>query len=569
MSPAAALLGYGVKSGRSGDIFPSRTDPIVSPFPLARIRRRLRREGLDSATSSPARIPSSLCALLTRIRRRRRRDCPDPVVSIVVVASLPPPIVHARTPHPCRLLLLRSEMVANMVGRCQPKLSRKPQSRRGGSGGLPYDDDGDGGHGLTQLPASAAVELSSCSGRGAWWAPTWLCCRSWTPWCINADGPKNYDLIERKGPTAEKGSTVQALWLNDNPALKEGVDKVILDGLPELEIYNSHFTRKAGEWALGFCGDIIGADNPCSTAESIPLENIVTLDLLDRCIHKLPEVDIPVPLGNSAISILECLPNLSLLNGINVSSIIESGKHIIDSALKPRLPEWSPEESLAERVIGAMWLYLITYRLADEEKVDETPVWYVMDELGSAMRHCDDANFRIAPFLFIPDVTQFCGLFMMFILEKSALEVQGTTSIKQYLSFKKCDTGDQKLCLTALRQHAVVVSTVFSLCIFLPILMKLVDRTFRPTRKRTFPFEACLVMKHHLAETIHKLMSKNHKINTIFFQWHLKISFNSYRHGVHLNGFNLRITWRHLSPLIGDYCVRKRDGMDNLWIMKP
>uniref|UniRef100_A0A0E0CW18 Tubulin--tyrosine ligase-like protein 12 SET-like domain-containing protein n=2 Tax=Oryza meridionalis TaxID=40149 RepID=A0A0E0CW18_9ORYZ len=391
---------------------------------------------------------------------------------------------------------------------------------------------------------------------------------------------------------------LKALWLNDNPALKEGVDKVILDGLPELEIYNSHFTRKAGEWALGFCGDIIGADNPCSTAESIPLENIVTLDLLDRCIHKLPEVDIPVPLGNSAISILECLPNLSLLNGINVSSIIESGKHIIDSALKPRLPEWSPEESLAERVIGAMWLYLITYRLADEEKVDETPVWYVMDELGSAMRHCDDANFRIAPFLFIPDVTQFCGLFMMFILEKSALEFRKYKEQLQSSSIcpsrnatpvtKSIRPSDghalrvftdipqveeflmrPELCLTALRQHAVVVSTVFSLCIFLPILMKLVDRTFRPTRKRTFPFEACLVMKHHLAETIHKLMSKNHKINTIFFQWHLKISFNSYRHGVHLNGFNLRITWRHLSPLIGDYCVRKRDGMDNLWIMKP
>lgn len=26
-----------------------------------------------------------------------------------------------------------------------------------------------------------------------------------------------------------------------------------------------------------------------------------------------------------------------------------------------------------------------------------------MDELGSAMRHSDDANFRIAPFLFMPD----------------------------------------------------------------------------------------------------------------------------------------------------------------------
>lgn len=105
-----------------------------------------------------------------------------------------------------------------------------------------------------------------------------------------------------------------------------------------------------------------------------------------------PQVDIPGSLGNSAISILECLPNLSLLNGINVASIIESGKHIIDSALKPRLPEWSPQESLPERVIGAMWLYLMTYRLDDEEKIDETPVWYDYLQVATFshpfMEHC-------------------------------------------------------------------------------------------------------------------------------------------------------------------------------------
>jgi hypothetical protein len=67
-----------------------------------------------------------------------------------------------------------------------------------------------------------------------------------------------------------------------------------------------------------------------------------------------------------------------LLNGVDSSSIIGSGKHVIDSALEPWLPEWSPEEPLAERVIGAMWLYLMTYRLADEEKIDETPVWYAL-----------------------------------------------------------------------------------------------------------------------------------------------------------------------------------------------
>lgn len=88
------------------------------------------------------------------------------------------------------------------------------------------------------------------------------------------------------------------------------------------------------------------------------------------------QVDIPGPLGNSALQILEYLPNLSFLNGVSASVITETGKHVIDSALQPRLPEWAPSETLPDRVIGAMWLYLMTYRLADEEKIDETPVWY-------------------------------------------------------------------------------------------------------------------------------------------------------------------------------------------------
>lgn len=46
--------------------------------------------------------------------------------------------------------------------------------------------------------------------------------------------------------------------------------------------------------------------------------------------------------------------------------------------LQPHLPKWTPEEPLADRVINAMWLYLMTYRLADEEKIDETSVWYAI-----------------------------------------------------------------------------------------------------------------------------------------------------------------------------------------------
>lgn len=53
----------------------------------------------------------------------------------------------------------------------------------------------------------------------------------------------------------------------------------------------------------------------------------------------------------------------------------------MDSVLEPRLPDWTAEEPLADRVIDAMWLYLMNYRLADEEKIDETSVWYVIELL--------------------------------------------------------------------------------------------------------------------------------------------------------------------------------------------
>lgn len=53
----------------------------------------------------------------------------------------------------------------------------------------------------------------------------------------------------------------------------------------------------------------------------------------------------------------------------------------MDSVLKPRLPEWTAEEPLSDRVIDAMWLYLMNYRLADEEKIDETSVWYAIELL--------------------------------------------------------------------------------------------------------------------------------------------------------------------------------------------
>lgn len=87
-------------------------------------------------------------------------------------------------------------------------------------------------------------------------------------------------------------------------------------------------------------------------------------------------MDIPGPLGDNAVDIIESLPNLSLLNRLSVPKILKSAKYIVDSMLETRLPQWDAGESLADRIISAMWFYVMTYRLADEEKIDETSVWY-------------------------------------------------------------------------------------------------------------------------------------------------------------------------------------------------
>lgn len=442
---------------------------------------------------------------------------------------------------------------------------------------------------------------------------------------------------------------LRALWLNDNPVLEKNgrrMTDAILQAFPKLEIFNSHFTSNYGEWALGFCAGIYGKENPGSDAGD-QLQNVTSLDLSDRCIHnlnnkafiKMPhlshlnirgnpseenstnelleilrkfpslnslEVDIPGPLGESALEILEFLPNLFLLNGVKASKIFESEKHVVDSMLQPRLPEWNPDEPLVDRVLNAMWLYLMSYRLADEEKIDETSVWYVMDELGSALRHSDYPNFRVAPFLYMRDgnlssAVSFsilwptqdvqrgdeCTRDFLFGIgedkQRSARLSAWFHTPKNYF-IKAYERRLQKLqskhftlpsmgssqtsslvqagnCLRVytdipqveefLTRPEFVITNDMKEADIIWTSMQVDEDTKKALGIRDdqyinqFPFEACLVMKHHLAETIQE---------------------------AHGNPEWLQPTYdleKHLAELIGDYYVRDRDGLDNLWILKP
>ncbi|KAL5768517.1 hypothetical protein ACOSP7_015062 [Xanthoceras sorbifolium] len=462
---------------------------------------------------------------------------------------------------------------------------------------------------------------------------------------------ENVDIVVQE---VNKFKNLRALWLNNNPVLKKSdchMEDAILKECSKLEIYNSRFTCNFGEWALGFCGDVYGKDNPSSLHQSDhPLQSVTSLDLSNRCIHNLVnkafspaempslshlnirgnplehnsvnellevlkkfpclhslEVDIPGPLGESAIEILESLPTLSVLNGGSASKIIEDGKHVIDSMLQPHLPEWSAEQPLVDRVLSAMWLYLMTYRLADEEKIDETSVWYVMDELGSALRHSDEPNFRVAPFLFMPEgnltsAVSFSILwpiqdvhkgdectrdFLFGIGEDKQRSARLTAwfhtpenyFIQEYEKhFKKLRVKD----FTCLPTNSSSTKSLYhgdgcALRVYtdIPQVEEFLTRpefaiTTEPKdadiiwtslqvdeemKKATgiteqqyvnqFPFESCLVMKHHLAETVQKAHGSPEWLQPTY---------------------NLET---HLSQLIGDYYVRKRDGLDNLWILKP
>uniref|UniRef100_A0A2N9H5T5 Tubulin--tyrosine ligase-like protein 12 SET-like domain-containing protein n=1 Tax=Fagus sylvatica TaxID=28930 RepID=A0A2N9H5T5_FAGSY len=412
---------------------------------------------------------------------------------------------------------------------------------------------------------------------------------------------ENVEIVAQE---VTKFEHLRALWLNKNPVVKKCDDQLadrVLQGLPRLEIYNSHFTAKFGGWALGFCGGVYEKDNPGSVHESDhQLESVSSLDLSNRCIHNLInkafspvefpslsylnlrgnpleqnsvadllqvlkefpclrslEVDIPGPLGESAIEILESLPKLSELNGVNASKILETGKHVIDSILQLRLPEWTAEEPLADRIISAMWLYLMTYRLADEEKIDETSVWYVMDELGSALRHSDEPNFRVAPFLFMPEGDLASAEYAKHCQKQSkslispSVHSSATRSLHHTDGSPLCVYTDlpqveefltrSEFVITSEPKDADIVWTSMQVDEDLKKAAGLTDQQYI----NQFPFEACLVMKHHLAETVQKAHGSPEWLQPTY---------------------NLET---HLSQLIGDYYVRKRDGLNNLWILKP
>lgn len=50
-----------------------------------------------------------------------------------------------------------------------------------------------------------------------------------------------------------------------------------------------------------------------------------------------------------------------------------------------------------------MWKYAGTYRLVSENQMDEENIWYINDEVGSLMKHSDQPNMAVHPFIYAPN----------------------------------------------------------------------------------------------------------------------------------------------------------------------
>ncbi|XP_078272630.1 tubulin--tyrosine ligase-like protein 12 [Rhinoraja longicauda] len=61
-----------------------------------------------------------------------------------------------------------------------------------------------------------------------------------------------------------------------------------------------------------------------------------------------------------------------------------------------------PDDDTIDIVFADLWAFSHTYKLAQGTAEEQVPIWYVMDEFASQIRHSDEPTFRVVPFFYGP-----------------------------------------------------------------------------------------------------------------------------------------------------------------------
>ncbi|XP_055696873.1 tubulin--tyrosine ligase-like protein 12 [Phlebotomus papatasi] len=90
------------------------------------------------------------------------------------------------------------------------------------------------------------------------------------------------------------------------------------------------------------------------------------------------------------------------------------------------------QEECVKKVMRKVWRYNSMYSVnATGISIEnQMPIWYIMDELGSGIQHSDSPNFRIVPFLHLPDQVTYSVLFPVADCEED--EIVTRDFVEQY-----------------------------------------------------------------------------------------------------------------------------------------
>lgn len=242
---------------------------------------------------------------------------------------------------------------------------------------------------------------------------------------------------------------IKAMWFNGCPVAEQCSNFTsIADSIPSLQIINSKFTNNAGEWAILFYGRASGA----KTLEEIESLNLAgrgltyvkDADLFDRltslkrldisdhpeffmCQEKVEALQFQSTIGinqedkkgvtwvGQSHNIVDVLPKFKTLEELICDKDLE--EYIIENRSKLNiLPNLKTVNGISltvtdmevrakhQRVMNLMKdlpQYINQYMMGQGELA--MPVWYVQDEVGSAIVHSDKANVKVFPFIYSPN----------------------------------------------------------------------------------------------------------------------------------------------------------------------
>ena len=230
----------------------------------------------------------------------------------------------------------------------------------------------------------------------------------------------------------EKATKLKALWLTGSP-VSEGpreflMMKYIEEKHPSIQVFNSKFTKFATEWAVKMA--TFGLS--CALVDEVSVEEMRECDISGRNFYALKD-DHSVFDRMQNVRTLKAKETffhsfgeanrfIEMIRDMKKLERIELDYYMLDLFwdIKERIKTLNPgiryineydlgydkPKPLDEEVdfiVDNIWKITQSYKLVQGENMDSEPVFYVLDEVGSALTHSETPNCVCFPFIYFKD----------------------------------------------------------------------------------------------------------------------------------------------------------------------